>query len=435
MKRQRLVILAALFLPLASIGGESVLVSDSAHKAQSPEIAVGADGSINIVWIDQDPAPQRHDTGGHEHSHMSTTNLYFARSTDGGGSFSAPTRVNANEGDVWGFSVSKPRVVVGNNGTIHVFYPANDVNPVNGKPEAVALYTRSIDKGKSFAAPQRLNTMARTDASHLVHGGLTHAHVFGTLAVGADESVYALWIDTRDMSQEGDSGKAFMAISRDDGKTWDKDFELFPADVCPCCQITAYVADDGALYVGSRQVDGKFRDSTVAISRDGGRSFAPRKRIVGSRWEIAGCPLKPTSVVAHGKHVYAAYYTGGENPQGAYFVSSTDGGDHWSQPKLLHEGAMLSDAPVLSLSDGKLFAFWHAKVTDGPRRVFASMSDDEGLSFSAPVELPLPDGAAQLPVVAARGDGGVQLAWQQDATVRTMRWPATPAAPQVADAK
>ncbi len=404
----------------------ATLVSATDHKAQSPEIALGADDSINMIWIDEDTAPKPA-AEEHGHSHMAATNLYFARSTDGGRSFTTPKAINGKPGDVWGFSVSKPRIDVGRNGTIHVFYPANDVNPVNGKPEAVALYTRSTDGGVTFSLPRRLNTMATTDASHLVHGGLTHAHVFGTMTVDDAGHVYALWIDTRDMAKEGDSGKVFMAISRDDGQTFGTDTELFPADVCPCCQLTAYVDPRGRLFIGSRQVDGKFRDSTIAVSTDAGRSFSPRVRLAANRWAIEGCPLKPTSVAAEGRRIFAAFYTGGESPVGAYFVRSGDHGKTWSTPMLLHPGAVTSDAPVVALAGKVLHVFWHAKVADRGRRIFTRASTDGGATFGPVTELPAPEGATQLPAVAPRADGSVQIAWQQGTEVRSMRWDAAAA--------
>ncbi len=407
-------------------GPTAIAVSTADHKAQSPEIALGPDDSVNMIWIDEDTAPQQHDPS-HGHSHMAATNLYFARSTDGGKRFSAPVAVNSKPGEVWGFSVSKPRIAVGRNGTIHVFYPANDVSPSNGKPYAVANYTRSTDGGRTFEKPKRLNTMVATDASHVVHGGLTHGAVFGAMAVDASGSVYTLWIDTRDMLQEGISGKMFMAVSRDDGKTFGQDAEVFPADVCPCCQITATVDADQRLFIGSRQVDGKFRDSTVAVSRDGGRTFSARQRIVGKRWEIEGCPLKPTSVAARGREVYAAYFTGGEDPAGVYFVRSADDGRTWSTPMLAHPGSTTSDAPVVALAGATLHLFWHGKVGNGARRIYTRASTDGGVNFSPVTELPAPPGATQLPAVAARANGSVQIAWQQGTEVRSMRWDAASA--------
>jgi hypothetical protein len=241
--------------------------------------------------------------------------------------------------------------------------------------------------------------------------------------------VYALWIDTRDMAKEGDYGKVFMAVSRDDGATFERDREILPADVCPCCQLTAFVDGKGLLYVGSRQVESGYRDSVVTVSTDGGRSFGPRQRVAGSRWQIDGCPLKPTSVVAADGVIVSAYFTAGEQPPGAYVTRSTDGGKTWSKPMLAHPGAVTSDAPVLALAGGTLHLFWHAKLADGVRHVYTRASTDLGASFGPVVALPSPaDIPSQLPAVAGRADGSVQVVWQQGTEVRSTRWVAIPPA-------
>ena len=423
------VLLLALTMPVSSAAvADSTIVSERSHKAQSPEIAVGPDQAINIVWLDEvggsvlPSTEHEHANHGDGMSHLAATNLYFARSTDGGRTFTPPTQVNAANGDVWGFPVSKPRIVVGSNGTIHVFYPGNAVSPSNGKPVAIALYTRSTDAGRTFAAPQRLNTMVAGDNSNVISGGLANGHVFGTMAVDSKQNVFAMWLDTRDMYKEGTSAKVYMAISRDDGRFFSADLETFPADVCPCCQLTAFVDSQDRLYIGSRQVDQGFRDSTIAMSTDGGRTFMPRQRIVGNRWVINGCPLKPTVVVANGKNVYATYFTGGESPQGVYFVRSADGGKTYSSPMLVHPGAVVSDAPVMTLAGGNLHLVWQAKLAGSARRLYTRASSNGGRSFGPVQELPAQQGAVQLPVVAARSDGQVQLAWQQDNEIRTMTW-------------
>jgi hypothetical protein len=265
--------------------------------------------------------------------------------------------------------------------------------------------------------------MATTDASDFVHGGLTHAHVFGTLAVDGKGTVYALWIDTRDMAKASDSGKVFMAVSRDDGESFEKDREILPADVCPCCQLTAFVDASGKLYVGSRQVDQKYRDSTVTVSSDGGRSFAARRRVVGTRWEIEGCPLKPTSIVARGKRVVAAYYTGAEKSRRCLHRPFER-----RRRELVETDARASGCGHLRCTDlsdrrrhrtrflackefGRRTARVHARIQrfrgDVRRRARTA-------------------GASRRDAVAARSPGArtvcVQVAWQQGTEVRAMRW-------------
>jgi hypothetical protein len=397
-----------------------IVVSPPGRTAMAPEMAIAADGTVSIVWIERTPEGERIAAAGKAskegHTHLAETDLWYARSTDGR-RFSAPVRVNRTPGAVWGFPVSKPRVAATSDGTLHVFYPGNSVDRRTGKPIVLPMYTRSRDGGRSFAEAVVLGSVPASDNSAIVSGGLANAECFGTMTTDDRGGVYAYWIDTRDMSEEQPNGKIFSAVSLDGGATFGKDFEVFPADACPCCQLTA-TTHAGRIYLGSRQVSPEgYRDSVVAVSGDRGRSFAPRQRWGGARWQIDGCPLKPTALAVDGSDVYVAAYDGGATPQGAWFSRSTDGGRTFEPALLLHPGAAVSDAPVLAVLDGKVVAAWHAK-TDGERRIWLSVSQDRGRTFAPPVEVPAPPGTGIYPVIAVRA-GGIQLAWQQGDAIVT----------------
>lgn len=417
----RLAALFALSLVAPAHAADPVTVSLAGHKAMAPEIAVAPDGAIALVWVERTPEGESIAAAGaaskEGHTHLAETDLWLARSTDGGATFSAPVRVNAQKGAVWGFPASKPRVLVSPEGTIHFFYPGNSVVAKTGKPIVLPMYTRSTDQGRTFSEPVVLGAVPASDNSDIVKGGLANAECFGTMTIDDRGGVYAYWIDTRDMSKDVANGKIFSAVSTDDGRTFSKDFEVFPSDACPCCQITATAAN-GRIYMGSRQVSAKgTRDSVVAVSTDRGRTFQPRVRWGGSEWTIEGCPLKPTALAVDGESIYAAAFDGGATPQGAYLSRSTDGGKSFAPAVLLHPGAAVSDAPVVAVLAGKVVAAWHAKA-GGERRIYVSVSRDRGATFSAPAEMPAPAGAGIYPVLALRG-GGLQVAWQQGDAIMT----------------
>lgn len=396
-------------------------VSPAGRKAMAPEMAVSGDGTIGIVWLERTPEGEAIASAAaaskEGHTHLAQADVWFARSTDGGATFSAPVRVNREVGSVWGFAVSKPRVRISPDGTIHVFYPGNSVAPKHGKPIVLPMYARSTDNGQSFAAPVVLGSVPDSDNSDIVSGGLANAECFGTMTTDEQGGVFAYWIDTRDMSRSQPNGKIFSAVSYDNGRSFGKDFEVFPGDACPCCQITA-TAHRGKIYLGSRQVStAGTRDSVVAVSTDRGQSFGPRVRWGGAAWPIEGCPLKPTSVAVEGDDLYLAAYNGGAEPQGAYISRSTNGGASFEPAVLLHPGAAVSDAPVIALLDGRIVAAWHAK-TGAERRIYLSVSHDRGKTFTSPAQLPAPPGTGIHPVMAVRA-GGIQLAWQQGDAVVT----------------
>lgn len=391
------------------------------RAALAPEIAAGPDGTLHVIWVDngalRDQPPPGPPQPGAGPAHRSATDLYYAQSQDGGWNWSRPVRVNSEAGAVWGMSISRPRIAVGASGTVHVAYPANEISTVTGKSIIAAYYARATDGGRSFEKSRRLNQLASGDLSSFIHGGYSQAHAFAALAAGPDKSVYAFWIDTREMQGPTDNGGLYAAISRDDGKTFATDVPVFRGDVCPCCQITAHVDAQSRLLVGSRQVTaGGFRDATVSRSDDGGRTFAPRVNIGGAHWKIEGCPLKPIAVNRDGDFVYASVYAGGEQEPGAYFARSLDGGRTFTDYLALHPGAVVSDAPAIAATGAAVHVLWHAKV--GPdKRLFARSSADHGATFGPPVALPTPPGNASLPAVAMSRDGNVAAVWQQGSQV------------------
>lgn len=392
-------------------------VSETGHRATSPEIAVGPDGAINLVWLDRGltaerPADKPRKPG--EHSHRSATDLRFSRSTDGGRSWSKPVRVNTEPGSVWGFAVSKPRIAIGKSGTIHVFFPGNERSPVTKLDVVTARYTRSTDNGRTFEEARTINRPPDFDRTEILGEGLSATFSFGTMGIAPDGTVVALWQDIGAMQKTADGANAHMALSTDDGRTFSTERAAIANDaVCPCCQLTVAFGSD-ALYMGYRKLYEDGRDSTVARSTDSGRTFSSEGRVPLGKWQIDGCPLKPTELAVDGPRVYAAAYTGGLEPAGVYLSRSVDGGRTFTGSQLVHPGAPYSDAPEMTTGpDGLLQVVWQAK-TGGPRRLYTARSGDQGATLSTPVEIPTPPGNSAYPASAVATDGTVYVTWEQE---------------------
>jgi len=410
------VVLTSAFAGETVLFGVPVQISAPGQRSLAPDIDLGADGTVHVLWVSKAPLPERDADHAGGMNHDATDELFYRRSIDGGQRFGEPVRVNRREGDVWGFSVSKPELSVAPDGSIHVMYTSNVTHPNTGKGLLVARYTRSVDDGQTFEPARTLNSPAKNDLSAIMHGGFAAAHAFGTLTTDANGGVHVYWIDTRFMAEQDTVSALFVATSRDNGKTFAPDSAVYKSKVCPCCQLDADTRDN-QVFLSSRWVfpEGS-RDSAVAISNDSGRTFADPARLGEGRWMIEGCPLKRTSIDVVSEYVYTAWFTAGQEPAGVYFARSTDGGETYQESIALHADALVSDAPsVAALDDGTVFVAWHAK-TGGPRRVFISISADYGGSFSAPIEVPAPEGTAAYPEIVA-GAGNAYLAWQQDESV------------------
>jgi BNR repeat-like domain len=396
-----------------------VEVSPANRISASPDIAIGPDGGINVIWVDKGeardapaapPRPTGPQSGGH--SHKTYNNLYFARSTDGGRTFSQPLRISAKDGELWGFATSRPRIAVGKSGVIHVFYHANRRDPSASRQAVDARYSRSTDGGKTFSPSRTLNS----ESGGLDDGELNEAHCFGGMGVAPNGDVHAFWIDTRHMTSEKENGSIYTAVSRNEGKTFERERMLFRATACPCCQLNVAFSPKGEVILSSRNVtaDGA-RDSSVAVSKDGGRTYSAFVATTPNKWMINACPLKPAMLATDKDgRIYAAWFSGAEKPAGSFFAVSEDGGKSFSTPIALHAEASTPDRPQIAVSgEGGVTVVWDA-VAGQVRRVYLRNSTDHGKTFGPVVELDAPAGAANYPAVASTRDGKTFVAWQQN---------------------
>ncbi|MCI0336059.1 MAG: glycoside hydrolase [Acidobacteria bacterium] len=405
-----------------SMKDDSVTLSSADRIAASPDIAVGQDGSINVIWVDKGIAkrieaetssargPQ---SGGH--THLTYNDLFFTRSTDGGKTFTAPMRINATSDEVWGFATSRPRIAVSKSGIIHIFYHANRFERSASRQAVDARYMRSSDGGKTFEKARTLNAFA---AGH-DDGELSEAHCFGTMGVSPNGDVHAFWIDTRHMGSEKDNGAVYGAVSRDEGKTFEKERLIFQNEACPCCQLNIGFSADNRIYLTLRSVyaDGS-RDSTIAQSDDGGKTFRPRVRVSNKSWIINGCPLKPLNITVDQKgRVYAAWFAGEMQPAGVYFAVSEDNGGTFAAPQQLHPEANLPDhAQIAVTADGLVRVIWDARVGES-KRIFLRSSNDHGKTLGPVMKLPMPAGNALNPVIKSIRNQ-VFIAWQLNGQIK-----------------
>ncbi|MFI5125767.1 MAG: PKD domain-containing protein [Candidatus Acidiferrales bacterium] len=108
-------------------------LSHGSGDAQNPQIGLDAKGNINLVWADNIPPDFNPDS-------------YFARSSDGGATFSSPLNISNNAG----FSAN-PFLTIDAGANINVAWEDN--TPGNGD----IFFSRSTDSGATFSASVNLS--------------------------------------------------------------------------------------------------------------------------------------------------------------------------------------------------------------------------------------------------------------------------------------
>ena len=148
----------------------------------------------------------------------SNETIYVAFSKGGGGVFDAPLRVATMPGLNLG-NHRGPRVAFAGDALV--------VSAINGKGDGDLLSWRSMDRGKTWSKPVRVNDVAKAPREGL------HAMV-----AMPDGRLFATWLDLRNLVPGKPGTELYGAYSNDGGVTWSKNVVVYRSpsgSICTCC--------------------------------------------------------------------------------------------------------------------------------------------------------------------------------------------------------
>jgi hypothetical protein len=275
-----------------------------------PELGISRDGTIHMVYLSAEPA--------------AAANVFYVRSRDGGLTFSAPIRVNSQEGSAIATgTIRGAHIAVGPDGRVHVAWNGSDralprgpANLSTGRPGTPMLYSRSDPRGTAFE-PQR-NLVTRTTN---VDGG-------GSIAVDSRGRVYVAW-HADDINGPGgeETRRVWLARSVNGGVTFQQEAAISSAGTgaCGCCALRLFASADDRLHLLYRAARERVhRDIYSLVSRDGGGTFA------GGRlhaWELNACPMTSMSIAQSGTRILRTWET-----QGNVYASDITAGSEVQAP-------------------------------------------------------------------------------------------------------
>ncbi|HEV8267459.1 MAG TPA: hypothetical protein VGR00_04465, partial [Thermoanaerobaculia bacterium] len=176
---------------------------DNTQEVQGSRPAVTSNGDVFVVYADF-----------HE-----PLGISIAKSTDGGATFGMPTKAATLSpvGEMTGGNGvrtnSFPCVAVDKNDAIHVVYDA--LPPDKTTDRSDVYYVRSTNGGTTFSAPVRLND----------DDGLT-TQLFPSIAAAADGTLGVRWWDRRNDPANDGLTDVYMTISTNGGASWGKNFRV-----------------------------------------------------------------------------------------------------------------------------------------------------------------------------------------------------------------
>ncbi len=199
--------------------------------------------------------------------------IYFAASADGAATLGSPVMVSS-QGELALGMHRGPRVAYTGQGIV-----ISAVVGQQGKgKDGDVMAWRSLDGGKSWSAPVRVN-----DVPGSAREGL-HA-----MAFGGRDTLFTAWLDLREKGTQ-----IYGSVSRDGGATWSENRLVYRSPsgtVCQCCHPSVAVDRSGVILVMFRNAVEGSRDMYLAQSANGGKTFEAAQKVGAGTWKLEACPM------------------------------------------------------------------------------------------------------------------------------------------------
>lgn len=294
-----------------------------------PKIVIGRQGEVYVSWTRLLDKPY-------------TGDVRFARSTDGGRTFSMPVTVNDNH-DVIGHRFDA--LAVGSDGKIYMAWlDKRDLDTAKRKGEkyggSALYYAVSDDGGKSFAANAKLADHS-CDCCRIA------------LAAPPQGAPVAFW-----RHDYGDNIRDH-ALARLDGKNEVRrvSHDEWKIEACPHHGPALSIAADNVYHLAWFDNAPKSHGLFYAQSRDEGKTFSAPLHF-GDDAKKAGHP----DVLSLGQDVVLAWKEFDGEISTVETMRSKDGGETWSEPKSVAATRDASDHPLLVAYNGKVWLSWNTKL-------------------------------------------------------------------------
>jgi hypothetical protein len=339
----------------------AVRVSAERTEAAEPAIAPGPEGSVYAAWVE----------------HRGTeADVWLAHFDGEEKPLGTPARVNPDAGVATAWRGDPPTVAVAPDGTVYVGWTARDASA----PHATALYlSASRDGGRSFDPPTKVND-DRKPCDHGLHS-LAVAEGGRVYVAWLDDRN----VEPAKPAEGGaahahsePNREVFFASSDDGGRTFTPNLKV-AAEACPCCKTSLAAGGDGRVYAAWRQVlPGDLRHIAVASSNDGGHTFSTAAIVSDDRWELQGCPVSGPALAASGAALRVLWYTAGEaGSPGLYWSESRDGGRTFSPRRALAASGGRGTPVLLRDAGGRFTAVWEGVEGTTPVTLTAGLNDDD----------------------------------------------------------
>lgn len=377
--------------------------------ASNPTVAVArGSGQIYLSWVATEAGQ---------------SNVVVTRA-EADGSFAAPVRANDLPGDAAPHGQAPAQIALGPGEEVYVVWQnQTDVEWLDFGASDVR-FARSEDGGQSWSPAITVNDNPADEPArntfHDIAVGADGSIIVSWIDARVRDAYRGELFKGHISAAEGDEEPGTeirLSRSTDGGRTFTPSVVL-ESNSCPCCRTASAVAPDGTIYVSYRKIfEGGIRDIAVVHSNDGGQSFSEPVRVHADGWVFPGCPHAGADLAVDNEgRLHVAWYTGTPSDPGAYYAISADGGRSFGAPTRLTPPGPIPTTQVALASDaeGNVWVAWEDPEGELPS-IRLARSENGALRS---VRTGAPTG--MLPSLWAE-DGRLAIAWLDGEAVKILR--------------
>ena len=376
-------------------------------NASTPFLRYGPDGRLYAIWTEDDDRlpPQTKEASAHQHeatmkrvpSPMRV--VVLSSSGDGGKNWSQPKQVNSTieavQGDENGpevaFNADKKTFVVWS-----IPGEKGDITRANIR--------FAMEDGKGGFTPARTLNEIKDTAR------------FPIIEATPDNTLLVAWIDRRVDNPTPRS--LYLMRLKPTGEELTKSYKVGDG-LCECCRLGISFADNGrTVYMVDRQVSEKqIRNQVLRKSTDGGNTFGTPMEIADDRWQVPTCPHSGPSIGQDSRgYLHVAWFTLGRSPSeaGLYYAVSKDAGRSFAPRQLIHANtaAEILHVTMTTANDGTVYFAWDNLDESGKSQIFVRTLAPDGKTWGPTQQISHAKANANRPALAL-SDHQLHVAWTE----------------------
>ena len=270
---------------LALLAPDRSVARTEIPNAAQPQLTVGADGRVWLVYGQAAEAPAAPAHSGKHQGHSSpgsAGSVFVACSRDGGATFSPAVKV-----------AHVPKIALGMRRGPRIAAHGDVITVTVVADELIAF--SSPDGGRTWSGPVTINDVP-TSAREGLHD----------LAAAPDGRLFVTWLDMRNGKME-----LWGAESQDAGRTWARNAPVYRSPdkaICECCHPSVLFDAEGNLAVMWRNSVSGARDMWMTTRAKGAPDFTTAKKLGDGTWKLNACPMDGGKIVALGGGKFAAVW-------------------------------------------------------------------------------------------------------------------------------